>query len=84
MENIYLKRKLFRDFPVGPVVKNPPSYAGNTGSVPGQETKIPRAAGQPSPCPTTPESAHFRAGVPQFKKSPHIARKDPIRPNKDP
>ena len=34
-----------RDFPGGPVVKNLPSNAGDAGSIPGQGTKIPRAAG---------------------------------------
>ena len=38
------------DFPGGPVVKNPPSNAGDKeGSIPGQETKIPHAAEQLSP-----------------------------------
>ena len=31
------------EFPGGPVVKNPPSYSGDTGSIPGQGTKIPHA-----------------------------------------
>ena len=35
-----------RDFPGGPVVKSPPSNAGDTGSIPGWGTKI---AGQLSP-----------------------------------
>ena len=35
-----------RDFPSGPVVKNPPYNAGETGSIPGQGTKIPHTAGQ--------------------------------------
>ena len=35
-----------RDFPGGPVVKNPPSNAGDTGSIPGEGTKIPHAVGQ--------------------------------------
>ena len=30
-----------RDFPGGPVVKNLPSDAGDTGSIPGRETKVP-------------------------------------------
>ena len=38
-----------RDFPGGPVVKNPPYNAGDTGSIPGQGTKIPHATGQLSP-----------------------------------
>ena len=43
------------DFPGGPVVKNPPSNAGDVGSIPGWGTKIPRAAGQLSLCATTRE-----------------------------
>ena len=34
-----------RDFPGGPVVENPPSNAEDTGSIPGQGTKIPHAMG---------------------------------------
>ena len=44
------KRKKRKDFPGGPVVKNPPSNAGDVGSIPGGGTKIPYAAGQLSPC----------------------------------
>ena len=32
-----------REFPGGPGVRNPPSNAGDTGSIPGQGTKIPHA-----------------------------------------
>ena len=39
-----------RDFPGGPVVKNPPSNAGYVDSISGLGTKIPHAAGQLSPC----------------------------------
>ena len=35
-----------RDFPGGPVVKNLPSNAGDTGSIPGGGTQIPHAMGQ--------------------------------------
>ena len=38
-----LKIKSRWDFPGGPVVKNPPGYAGDTGSIPGRGTKIPCA-----------------------------------------
>ena len=50
------------DFPVGPVVKNPPSNAEDAGSIPGQGTNIPRAEGQArmsqllSPCASMRES----------------------------
>ena len=48
------------------MVKNPPSNAGDAGSIPGQGTKIPHAAGQLSPR-TTTELARLnkRAGVRQ-------------------
>ena len=38
-----------RDFPGGPVVKNPPANAGDVDSTPGQETKTPHAMGQLRP-----------------------------------
>ena len=34
------------DFPGGPAVKNPLAKSGDMGLIPGQKTKIPRAAGQ--------------------------------------
>ena len=43
------------DYPGGPVVKNPPSNAGDVGSIPGQGTKIPHATGQVSPRALTTE-----------------------------
>ena len=41
--------KMHRDFPRGLVVKNVPCGAGDMGSVPGQETKIPQASKKLSP-----------------------------------
>ena len=38
-----------RDFPGGPVIKNLPSKAGDTGSIPGRGTKIPHANGKTKP-----------------------------------
>ena len=35
-----------RDYPGGPVIKNPPSNAGDVGSIPGYGTKIQHAMGQ--------------------------------------
>ena len=43
------------DFPGDPVVKNPPSNAGDAGSIPGRGTSISHAAGQLSPRSTTTE-----------------------------
>ena len=45
------KRASPGDFPGGPVVKNPPSNAGDTGSLLGQGTKIPCASGATKPVP---------------------------------
>ena len=64
-----LEGKLMGDFPGGPVVKNPPSNAGDMGLIPGQGTKIPHALGQLSPCTATRE-----ASSPQVL-SPHSTRK---------
>ena len=47
------------DVPGGPVVKNLPSSAGDVGSIPGEGTKIPHAAGQLSPRATTTELSHL-------------------------
>ena len=41
------------NFPGGPVVKNPPSYAGDTGSIPGLKTRIQYTAERLSPRATT-------------------------------
>ena len=45
-----------KDFPGGPVVKNLPCKAGDTGSIPGWGTKIPHAEEQLTPHATTRES----------------------------
>ena len=47
--------RLFRGFPGGPVVKNPPPSAGDTGSIPVQGNKAPHATGQLSPSASTTE-----------------------------
>ena len=64
-----------RDFPGGPVVKNPPSSAGDEGSIPGWETinEIPHVAGQVSPRATATEPA------PQQERSRSATRKDSVR-----
>ena len=50
------------------MVKNPPSNAGDAGSIPGQETKIPHAMGkqQRRPC---------SGGCAQLERSPSAAMK---------
>ena len=54
-----IRIKVSGDFPGGPVVKNPPSNAGDVGSIPGWGTKIPHDAGQLSPCAATTEPVHL-------------------------
>ena len=51
----HTKGKYVRDFPGGPVVKNPLYNAGNAGSIPGQGTGIPHATGQLGQHATTTE-----------------------------
>ena len=57
MLTILRLKRMGRDFPGGPVVKNLLSNAGDTDLIPGQGTKIPHAMGQLSPCVTTREKA---------------------------
>ena len=61
------------DFPGGAVVENPPCNSEDTGSTPGQGTKIPHAAGQLGP-------------VPQLERENLHAttREQPTRCNKEP
>ena len=67
LQNVLLKIFYLGDFPGGPVVKNLPSNAGDAGSIPGQGTKIPHAAGQLGPHATTTEPVclNERAHMPQ-------------------
>ena len=55
---------------------------GNTGSIPGQETKIPHAREQLEPSGSNSWAQECRAHGPQLE-SPHTAMKDPARWNKD-
>ena len=49
------------------MVKNLPSSARDTGSIPGWGSKIPHATGQLSPCITTTEPLRSGARVPQLE-----------------
>ena len=59
----------FRGLPGGPVVKNPPCNAGDSGSIPGGGTKIPHAAEQLSPWATPRKTSRCngRSCVPQLR-----------------
>ena len=62
-------------FPGGPVVKNPPCNAGDTGLSPGRGTKVPHAAEQQSLRPQL-ESPCTKTKAPvRHNKSPHVAIK---------
>ena len=56
MSDKYNQEVKIRDFPGVPVVKNPPSNAGDAGSIPGWGTKSPHAIEQLSLC--TPTESH--------------------------
>ena len=79
-----------RNFPGGPVVKNPPSNAGDKGSIPGWGTKIPHAIGQLNLCATTREAHMLQLLSPctlqpvlPSKRSPCTATsKSPCAPKK--
>ena len=60
-----------RDFPGGPAVRNPPSNAGDSGSIPGRGTGIPRATGQLILRTTTTELAchNYRAHTPWSQRA---------------
>ena len=53
----------YRDFPCGPVVKTPPSNAGDVGSILGSGTKIPHVVGKLSLC-----TATRKVYMPQLEK----------------
>ena len=46
---LQIKKPSLREFPGGPVVENPPSNAGDVGSILGGGAKTPHAARQLSP-----------------------------------
>ena len=50
------------------MVQNPPSIAGDTGSIPGQGTKISHDMGQLSPQAATTEPAYSRAQAPHLQR----------------
>ena len=60
------------------MVKNPPSEAGDMGSIPGQETKIPYAMGQLSPHAATTEPMCHNESSRMLQQ---ISRMPQLRPN---
>ena len=73
-----------RDFPGGPVVKNLPSNAGNTGLIPGWATKIPHAAGQLSLHTAATQPVPSGAYMLQLEKPPTYNKRSHVlqlRPN---
>ena len=83
--SLILERWETRDFPGGPVVKNPPSNARDAGLIPGGRTKIPHAAGQLNLCTTTRAKPRSPLAVTREKpamKSPHSPKKKRKKGNK--
>ena len=66
------------------MVKNPPSNAGDTGSIPGRGAKIPHATGQLSLRTATTESTCSGAYAQQLERSPRAAVKSLCAAKKDP
>ena len=71
-----LSRNSCRDFRGGPVVKNPPSDAGDVGLIPGQGNKIPHAKGQLCLYAATTEPSSSRACALQ-QRSPQATTNSP-------
>ena len=59
------------------MVKNPPSNAGDSGSIPGLGTKIPHATRQLSLHTATTEPVSSRASASQLERNPSTATKIP-------
>ena len=65
------------------MVKNTPCNAGDTGSISGQETKIPTCHRAPEPGPAATGLSCSGARVPQLEGL-RTATRDPTRCNEDP
>ena len=63
-----------RDFPGGPVVKNPPCNAEDEGLIPGRRTKMPHASGQLSPCVPTTTPYHYNEMSCMIRLRPYTAK----------
>ena len=78
-------QNMLQDFPGGPGVKNPPSSAGDVGSIPGRGTRIPHATRQLNPQASTrekpvqlrPDGAKNRCFLKKKKKMANIRHSDP-------
>ena len=76
------KKKKFRDFPRGPVVKDPPSDAGDTGLIPGGGTEMPRArSNEVAVVTTTREPTHCSKDPTCCKENLACHNQGPIQPN---
>ena len=61
--------------------RKPASKAGDTGSAPGQQTKLPPAAGQLSSCAATNEATCSRVGTPCMREA-MCCNEDPVQPKR--
>ena len=74
-QHSHKERKKEKAFPGSPVVKNPPSNAGDAGSIPDWGTKIPHVPGRLSPRARTRESPHAQRRAWAQKWRPSAANK---------
>ena len=69
------KKKKKKDFPGCPIVKNPPSNAGDMDLIPGQGTKIPHATGSMKATHHNPRACTTRE-VHTLQRRPSAAKDD--------
>ena len=76
LDSSLVSKQHWWDFLGGPVVKRLPPNARDSGSIPGQGTKIPLAAEQLSSCATTAEPEYYKEkSLQHSKRSLHAATK---------
>ena len=85
MQGLFRLKLLGRDFPGGPVVRSPPSNAGDAGSIPSWGTRVPHAREQLGLHATATEPANCNGKpmpsgthVPQLERSLRARAKDPL------
>ena len=77
-----LKLEAVQAFPGGPVLRNLPFNAGDTGSIPGGGTKIPHAEGQLTSCASAAESSSCNERFPKIQQRSCLPQLGPRWPKK--
>ena len=76
------KLEAVQAFPGGPVLRNLPFNAGDTGSIPGGGTKIPHAEGQLTSCASAAESSSCNERFPKIQQRSCLPQLGPRWPKK--